>query len=1387
MEVFVDKEIGGGGGGGGGGGSSSNGDLVVQMDMEETLPEEVVEYQQIEDKEEEGIEQVITASAIKDESLRAHAHASLRGRGGGRGKEIEDDAAAATLSSTVLEMEVIPEDYVIVEQPLPLAGQEEEVKTSQGGAGDLLFVEEEEEQEIVVAMPPPPDSIVEVAMVMDDQQEAQQQEEEKELVSSVVATTATKSTTVPTTTDASDIPGVQWMGGITIEGNSDKSTGPPLPPDRNQSHDHDQVCHEQEIAYTGEEEEVETSPSSEVHVPISMSMSSIPSSDNNYDNRSVMEALEEGKEEREHLSSLATVPDIIEQYQHHGESAATDVTFIATREERLAEYPSSTNAVTVVGDAGQEGIEEKEKEKPAEEEVVTMEEQLQRQQAEVDVEKQPGVSSSEQERIVVDDSDNATAAKEDQAMTAMSDDKINRPEQDTTTSKLREEGVIIPERAREHKSISPQDEEEETKTGRGSSSGVKRSGHRRSRSRSHSHGRSRSRSREDRRHSSRRSSRRRQHDYPTDDYYGSGSSKYRSSRKKHRRRDNSDHSDSDDYGGRRSSRYKRSRHHDYYSDHSDDGGGSRSRRSRDYYSSDEDRRKRRRHSRSPSKESRDSHERSKRKKKDKKDKKKKHSQKSPPKESPLVDKTKKATTTPHNIMVGKVGSVGSIRPLGEKKSTSAMPTTPSDTKTMGAGGGGHSSSPSAAMNPSNMYMYYQQTSYPLYASAYQYPNYQWDQGQGVWQQGGGATEYPPTMQQEGMYAGAGMATEEAHPAAAASTGVVVPTEAPGVSVEGEGKVGEGAPVPVPSVAPPEGEEGGVMDAQVGSPIPPASLNASKDLEEGEIPSPKPPTTTVLQQPSQLQGTGVFASGAKETKYAQEALDTNTSTGQLEKPVSPKVALQASSKEKEVDCLPTKGSQIPPPPVSQPLLEPTTAPPPSEETITTGARQRESKMASVPLLPGDKPVPMDTTASPSPPPPPPPPPPFHPPPSSPPHTLMMGGAGGKGKGEQELSLPSATLVSSLQPEHVPISPATPTITETTIATGIPHVSEPAAEEKNPLPVVATAAISDDDSLSLARNNTAKDRDEPVSMETTSLTPSPVSSDMLPPLPPPPPLPPTTNTTTEEEAHHHRPISPPPPAGGDVVMATPTTNTIAMAGREGEPNTPTTTAQGQRKALKEKIGAEVGRNDKPDKMEEEMEEDAGDRTPPPPPLPPPSSSSSSSGAPSQSTPTTSTSAATSLAQQQYNYAAAGYSQQPYDYSTVSGYAQAQQAAGQAQGSGYDYTQAYSAYVQAAAASMAYATYGQYYGTPYAYAASAASGYSPYAAMGYYNYGSPGAYQSPTAAQVGLCVRVCVCVCVCVRVCVCVYCAAESLQVTNANLCVCLNIFLRIFVLRKSHLRV
>ena len=73
--------------------------------------------------------------------------------------------------------------------------------------------------------------------------------------------------------------------------------------------------------------------------------------------------------------------------------------------------------------------------------------------------------------------------------------------------------------------------------------------------------------------------------------------------------------------------------------------------------------------------------------------------------------------------------------------------------------------------------------------------------------------------------------------------------------------------------------------------------------------------------------------------------------------------------------------------------------------------------------------------------------------------------------------------------------------------------------------------------------------------------------------------------------------------------------------------------------------------------------------------------------------------------------------YDYSAA--YSQA----------GYDYSQAYSAYVQAAAASMAYASYSQYYANPYA---AAFAGYgSPYAA--YYQYANAGAFQSPGQVSV------------------------------------------------------
>ena len=107
-------------------------------------------------------------------------------------------------------------------------------------------------------------------------------------------------------------------------------------------------------------------------------------------------------------------------------------------------------------------------------------------------------------------------------------------------------------------------------------------------------------------------------------------------------------------------------------------------------------------------------------------------------------------------------------------------------------------------------------------------------------------------------------------------------------------------------------------------------------------------------------------------------------------------------------------------------------------------------------------------------------------------------------------------------------------------------------------------------------------------------------------------------------------------------------------------------------------------------------------------------STPGTPTTAEPPPPTSGTVTGTPQTYNYGpyAAQTSVPAYDYST---YSQA----------GYDYSQAYSAYVQAAAASMAYASYSQYYANPYA-AAFAGFG-SPYAA--YYSYANAaGAFQNP-----------------------------------------------------------
>ena len=249
------------------------------------------------------------------------------------------------------------------------------------------------------------------------------------------------------------------------------------------------------------------------------------------------------------------------------------------------------------------------------------------------------------------------------------------------------------------------------------------------------------------------------------------------SRERHGRRlrKHSDASDSDDYL-RRSSRRGGRRHHDDRSD-SEDYHHTTTRRSRRHSDSDAERsssRKDKRHSRfgnknciscmcvvcrcadfvlctfcfvfvfgyiqykctsicrSVSRDSKDSRDKSqKRKKKDKKDKKKRRSHHSGSKERSGDDADKKKTSTPQNIIVGKVGSLGSIRQLGQEKKAQASTPQPEQ-------------SPSSFTSQQTMPMqqdqaaYYPQTSYMYGGYQYQYPvsgDQSWQSQQGWDQQG----------------------------------------------------------------------------------------------------------------------------------------------------------------------------------------------------------------------------------------------------------------------------------------------------------------------------------------------------------------------------------------------------------------------------------------------------------------------------------------------------------------------------------------------------------------------------------------------------------------------------------------------------------------------------
>lgn len=137
-----------------------------------------------------------------------------------------------------------------------------------------------------------------------------------------------------------------------------------------------------------------------------------------------------------------------------------------------------------------------------------------------------------------------------------------------------------------------------------------------------------------------------------------------------------------------------------------------------------------------SRDSKDSRDKSqKRKKKDKKDKKKRHSHHSGSKERSGDDADKKKNaTTPQNIIVGKVGSLGSIRQLGQEKKAQASTPQPEQTppgfqsqQTPLQGDGGQQQG--TAYYPQTPYMYggYQ---YP-YGSEQSWPGQQqgWNQQQ----------------------------------------------------------------------------------------------------------------------------------------------------------------------------------------------------------------------------------------------------------------------------------------------------------------------------------------------------------------------------------------------------------------------------------------------------------------------------------------------------------------------------------------------------------------------------------------------------------------------------------------------------------------------------------